>query len=311
LSDNLEEKFKNFLKLFWLRPENAILCTFMSKAIDDFEFKSPSLDLACGDGLFTFYHLGGRLSDDYDFFTHTKSEKFTHQTYTDIFDSITDDFKLNITSKPEIQIDYGTDWKQALLDKSKALGLYKNLVLHDNNNTPLPFQDNFFMSIFSDAVYWTKKDRVDAILGELHRVLHPEGKAALELLTPSHLEFLDQISEILGPQAVEILDRKRRFTMHGRHSYQEYVELIKKNGFKILDVKNTYPNKLLLDIWNVGLRPIQHLLIQMVNSIPSDKRKRIKDEWVDIFFELGKPLLKLSENYNIEDQPYPTFILGK
>ena len=311
MSDNLEEKFKNYLRLFWLRPENALLATFMSRALDDFEFKSPSLDLACGDGLFIFYHLGGRLSDDYDFFTHTKSEQFTHQTYTDIFDYITDDFKLNITAKPEIQIDYGTDWKQALLDKASKLGLYKNLVLHDNNNTPLPFQDNFFMSIFSDAVYWTKKDRVDAILGELHRVLHPEGKAALELLTPSHLEFLDQISEILDPQAVEILDRKRRFTMHGRHNYEEFRELIEQNGFKIEEVKNTYPNRILLDIWNIGLRPIQHLLIQMVDSLPLAKRQKIKNEWVDIFYQLVKPLLALPETYSIENQPYPTFILRK
>ena len=308
---NIEEKFRKYLELFWLRPENAMLCTFMSRAIDDFEFNSPSLDLACGDGLFTFYHLGGKLSDDYDFFSHTKSEKFTHQTYTEIYYSYVEDFKLKIEKGVDTQIDYGTDWKQALLDKSDQLNQYKNLILHDNNNTPLPFEDNFFKSIFSDAVYWTKHERVDPLLGELHRVLHPEGKIAIQLLTPTHLELLDQLSDILSPKAIDILDRKRRFTMHGRHTYHEYKELIEKNGFQILDVKNTFPHKIILDIWNVGMRPIQHLLIQMVDSLDPEKRKKIKHEWVDIFFELGKPLLKLGETYTIENQPYPTFILGK
>lgn len=311
MNSNLEQKFRNYLDLFWLRPENALLCTFMSKAIDDFKFDSPSLDLACGDGLFTFYHLGGKLSHDYDFFSKTKSEKFTHETYTDIYDSYENNFKLTIDKQSEIKIDYGTDWKQALLDKSKELNLYKNLILHDNNNTPLPFENNYFKSIFSDAVYWTKKERVDPLLSELHRVLHPNGTMALQLLTPTHLELLDQLSEILSPKAIEILDRKRRFTMHGRHTYSEYKELFEKNGFKILDVKNTFPHKIMLDIWNVGLRPIQHLLIQMVDSLSPEKRSKIKSEWVEIFFELGKPLLNLSETYSIENQPYPTFILGK
>lgn len=306
-----EEKFKNYLKLFWLRPENAILLTFLSNAIKNFEFKSPSLDLSCGDGLFMFYHLGGRLSDDDDFFSQTKSENFTHKTFTDIFDSYSNDFKLTIKEKPKIQIDYGTDWKQNLLDKARELSLHKNLILHDNNNTPLPFDDNYFMSIFSDAVYWIKKDKVDALLAELNRILHPNGKIALPMMTPSHHQTLEQLSKILSPEAIDILDRKRRVTLPGIYTYKEYEKLFEKNGFKILEVKNTYPNKILIDIWNIGLRPIQHLLIQMANSLSTEQRKRIKDEWVKIFFELGKPLLKLDETYKIENQPYPTFILKK
>lgn len=311
MKDNLEAKLKNYLKLFWLRPENALLATFMSKALDDLEFRSPSLDLSCGDGLTLFYHLGGRLDDDFDFFTQTKSDEFTHITYTDIFDSYQKNFKLKITKMPPIQIDYGTDWKQALLDKASKLGLYKNLVLHDNNNTPLPFQDDYFQTIFSDAVYWTKRERVKPLLSELHRILHPNGKAALLLLTPSHLETLEQLRKFLNQEAIDILDRKRRFTMHGIHNYEEFRELIEQNGFKIEEVKNTYPNRILLDIWNIGLRPIQHLLIQMVDSLPPAKRLKIKNEWVDIFYQLVKPLLTLPETYLIENQPYPIFILRK
>jgi len=54
-----EEKLKQYLNLFWLRPENGLLCTFKSEVMNDIGFESPSLDLSCGDGLFTFIHLGG------------------------------------------------------------------------------------------------------------------------------------------------------------------------------------------------------------------------------------------------------------
>jgi hypothetical protein len=49
----------------------------------------------------------------------------------------------------------------------------------------------------------------------------------------------------------------------------------------------------------------------MTDSMTLEKRLKVKNEWVDIFFKLGKPLLKLANSYDIENQPYPTFILEK
>jgi len=42
-----------------------------------------------------------------------------------------------------------------------------------------------------------------------------------------------------------------------------------------------------------------------------EKRKSIKEQWVKIFLELFKPLLKLNQSYTIENAPYLSFTLEK
>lgn len=308
---DLEEKLLSFLNLYWLRPENGLLSAFQSKVFEDIKFESPSIDISCGDGLFDFIHFGGKLDEDFDFFQKTKANQFSHSSFVDIFDSFDENYQVKISKMPNNKIDYGTDWKQSLLDKSEKLNFYKNLVLHDNNQTPLPFEDNFFKTIYSNAVYWTQKDKVKDLLSDIHRILHPNGKAILQVMTPSHLETLNTLSKFLSPQAVDILDRNRRSTMTIDWTTSDWKKLILDCGFKIEQIRNTYPNNIIMDIWNIGLRPIGHLLIQMSDSLPSERKHEIKKEWVEIFFELFKPLLDIEETYTDETQPYPCFILYK
>ena len=63
---SLETKLKNFLNLYWLRPENGLITPFKSEAFADLKFESPSLDLSCGDGLFMAIHLGAVFDDNFD-----------------------------------------------------------------------------------------------------------------------------------------------------------------------------------------------------------------------------------------------------
>ena len=308
---SIEEKLLSFLKLYWLRPENGLVSAFQSNIFEDIKFESPSIDISCGDGLFDFIHFGGQLDDDFDFFQKTKANEFKHSSFVDIFDSYDENYHVKITKKPTIQIDYGTDWKQALLNKAAKLDFYKNLILHDTNITPLPFSDNFFKTIYSNAVYWSKKERIKELLIDIHRILHPEGKAIIQVITPYHLETLNDLSKFLTPNAVEILDRKRRATMTIDWLTNDWQKLILDCGFTIEEIRNTYPDKIIMDIWNIGLRPIGHLLVQMSDSLPIEKRHKIKKEWVEIFYELFKPLLNMKETYSLEKQPYPCFILKK
>lgn len=298
-----------YLNLHWLRPEGGPLSALISKSFEDIEFKSPSIDLSCGDGNTMFIHLGGRFSPDFDEFTSTQASKFKHSSFIDIHDTIPENFSVKIAKKPFTTIDYGTDWKQNLLDKAAHLGLYKNLICHDNNKTPLPFEDNYFKTIYSNSVYWVNDPA--NLIKDIKRILHPEGIAILHLFTPYHFETLDEIEPFLSKEAVEILDRKRRETMPGRRTYKEWKEIIENCGFHIKEVRNVYPNKPLIDWWNMGFRAIAHLLIQMANSLPTDERNKIKKEWIEIFFTLFKPLLTFKEKYNIENSPYLCFILQK
>lgn len=308
MNKNYEEKLKKFLNLFWLRPENGLLLAFKSGIMEDLKFVSPSLDLSCGDGMFMFTHLGGTFSDQFDYFKSTSAEKFSHNSPIDIFDAFDPNYMPEIISRPTIKIDYGTDWKQTLLNKAAKLDLYENLILHDNNKK-LPFEDNYFKTIYSNSIYWVAS--VDFLISDLHRVLHPKGQLILQIMTPYHHEILDKLDNIFSKEAIDILDRKRRDSYLGLKDYDEWVKLFTKAGFKIKETRNVYPNEFILNLWNIGLRPIGHLLIQMSDALTQEKRLTIKKEWVEIFYKLFKPLLRLPETYKLEKSPYLLFILEK
>ena len=134
---------------------------------------------------------------------------------------------------------------------------------------------------------------------------------SLEVLTPNRYEILNQLEKFLSPTAIEILDRKRRENTPGLKELSEWKEIMEKAGFEIVEIKSVYPHKMLMDIWNIGLRPISHLLIQMSDSLEIEKRHKIKQEWVEIFYQLFKPLLTIKESYTLENAPYLSFLLKK
>ncbi len=303
------DKLRSFLNLYWLRPENGLLATFKSEAFADIPFVSPSLDISCGDGIFMFIHLGGSFHEDFDTFFATRASEFKHDQFVDIYDSYRQDYHPKIITPPQTKIDQGTDWKQALLDRAKVLGLYGGLQVHDNNITPLPFADESFQTIYSNSVYWVKD--VMALLKDIHRMLKPGGRAVLEVLSPYILEPLDRFEKILGPKATAILNRQRRETMPGGHTYDQWREIFEKAGFNIESARNTIPNTFLVEMWNVGLRPISHLLIQMVDKLDPDERRAIKQEWVEILMELCLPLLDIPVDIEMEKAPYMMFSLVK
>ena len=306
---SLENRLKNYLNLYWLRPENALLCAFKSKVFEDLKFESPSLDLSCGDGLFMAIHNGGIFENDFDYFKSTKASNFNHSKFVDIYDHYEKNYEVKFVKEHKSKIDYGCDWKQTLLDKSSKLNLYDNLVLHDNNKTPLPFEDNFFKTIYSNAVYWVEKPEV--LINDLFRITKPSGTVGLELMTPSLLETLDKLEPFMSPDSIEILNRQRRETMIGAKSFEEWNNIISSTDFIVKDVRIVYPHHMLIDIWNIGLRPVSHLLIQMSDSLSKEKREKIKDEWVEIFYRLFKPLLYLPETYELKDSPYLYYVLEK
>jgi len=307
--DTQEEKLKQFLELFWLRPENGLLCTFKSEAFKHLSFESPSLDISCGDGLFMYIHQGGSFEKDFDYFRSTNSKNFKHSSFVDIYDHFEEGYEVKTVNEPKTQIDYGIDWKKSLINKAEKLNLYKNLIVHDNNNLPLPFDDNFFQTIYSNSIYWVKN--VDELIHDIYRILKPGGVAVLEVATPNFHQTLNDLEAILSKEAIELLDRNRRDTNPSLYFYNDWKQKIESTGFKIENVTSAYPNRILIDIWNIGLRPISHLLVQMAQNLNDEDLVKIKMEWVDIFYKLFKPLLNIESSHDIEDAAYLSFTIRK
>ena len=80
MSEELESKLRNFLNLYWLRPENGLINPFKSLAFENLKIESPSLDLSCGDGMFMAIHLGATFDTDFDYFKSTKASEFSHSS---------------------------------------------------------------------------------------------------------------------------------------------------------------------------------------------------------------------------------------
>lgn len=64
----MKEMLRKFLNAYWLRPETAMWRTLDVESMKNFDFISPSLDLGCGDGTFSFLRGGGEFLDNFDVF---------------------------------------------------------------------------------------------------------------------------------------------------------------------------------------------------------------------------------------------------
>jgi hypothetical protein len=67
-NERTKEVLESFLNVFWLRPETALWRTIDVLAMDSFAFDSPSLDLGCGDAIFSFIRAGGEFEPTFDIF---------------------------------------------------------------------------------------------------------------------------------------------------------------------------------------------------------------------------------------------------
>ena len=62
---------RNFMNAYWLRPETALWRSIDVEVMKNFEFESPSLDMGCGDGMFSFLRAGGSFDLNFDVFRST------------------------------------------------------------------------------------------------------------------------------------------------------------------------------------------------------------------------------------------------
>src|SRR5207302_1811207 len=66
------------------------------------------------------------------------------------------------------------------------------------------------------------------------------------------------------------------------YSRPQWETLFRKSGFRVLSHK-AYLSNPVMEIWNIGLRPISHLLIAMASHLRAVDRNAAKREWIKIF----------------------------
>lgn len=182
---NSNNFLKSHLNVNWLRPESALWDAIASTVISRYEITLPSLDLGCGNGIFSFITAGGDISIDYDWYVNVDTKGFWENR--DIYDVC----KINrlekyIAEKPTYNFTYGLDHKPNLLKQAESLDFYENLIEHDANRE-LPFEEGKFKTIFSNILYWL--DDVPKVLKEIYRILDKDGITILCIPNTKFFEY--------------------------------------------------------------------------------------------------------------------------
>jgi SAM-dependent methyltransferase len=303
---------RELLNAYWLRPETALWRSLDIHAMRAFSFRSPSLDLGCGDGLFSFIRAGGRLDSSFDAFQSVASmERFFKNA--DVYDSAAA-VSPKVAGRPSYRIDVGFDHKPNLLAKAAGLGFYRSLK-HGDANKRLPFADASFKTVFSNIVYWL--DEPDRVFAEINRILRPGGRCCLML--PN--ETLPQFSFYQRYYAstkdrrfkfLELLDRGRLSdNIKQAKSEAQWRKIIARAGLTVIS-RSGHLSKTTVEMWDIGLRPLFPVLHKMAFGLSRGNRAVIKKEWVDTFENFLAPMAALDADLNRGHAPaFHRFILGK
>ncbi|MFQ5491886.1 MAG: class I SAM-dependent methyltransferase, partial [Phycisphaerae bacterium] len=168
------------------------------------------------------------------------------------------------------------------------LGLYQELVVHDNNE-PLPFPDAAFETVYCNAIYWVAN--IDGFLSEIQRITATGGRVLLEVKLDSVLHYtLEGFGSALGDRFLDIIGRGRAQTWPSMGDRSTWEARFARAGLNI-EKATPFVTRTHAHIWDVGLRPIAPMLIELANSVTTPTRDRVKRRWVDLFCELAQPFL--------------------
>jgi SAM-dependent methyltransferase len=263
--------------------------TLRSLTLTRCAIRSPSFDVACGDGVFSFLHAGGAFDDAFDVFGAVGHLGRVTEQHADMFDAASDRFDPIIARPPDQQIDLGTDLKPELLRKADKLGLYRRLVEHDGN-APLPLSDEAFATVYCNSAYWIRA--IDLFLRELRRVTRADGCIILHVKLASMRDYtLEAFGRQLGERFLRIIDRGRRECWPTVGTRRQWEERFGRAGLAIVEA-TPFATRTHAQIWDVGLRPIAPMLVRMADALSPDTRLAVKRDWVGLFLDLLEPLCR-------------------
>lgn len=281
------DTLRRFLEAYWLRPENALWMTLRSDCLYTAPHKHPSIDLGCGDGVFSFLHMGGEFDPAFDVFTVVDHLSRVKSEHADMFDAASEHYRPNVLTRPDDRFDVGADFKASMLQRASALGFYGRLVEQDNNQ-PLVFENASFATVYCNAAYWTRN--IDGFLKELVRITRADGRVILQVKLSSMKRYtLAPFRQALGDAFLDIIDRGRMDCWPSLADRATWESRFARAGLTI-ESATPFVTRTHSHFWDIGLRPIAPHLVRMANGLNSATRADIKRDWVDLFCELLSPL---------------------
>ncbi|MFH1318654.1 MAG: methyltransferase domain-containing protein [Candidatus Omnitrophota bacterium] len=298
----IRDIFQRLLVALWLRPERALWEAHQLYIVKKFlgEFSQPSLEYGCTDGALTLVMLDGEFDFNFDNYQDVAWDKDSHlnhdmlnSDYFDSFDSTKNKGK-TVAKAARGYFDYGVSWKQTHIQKSQQLDVYKNLECV-NLGAPLDqFADNFFATIFAPNLFWIQADKLERSLGELARVLKPNGR--IITIFPDQIQknyifynFHNQDNE----KWLRDLDRGMHLNLT-RHacSLEQWQETFKRNKLVITKHDKFIPS-LVSQVYQLGLRPMFPVFMNMYGKLKRCGQQDwmdVKRHWIDTSYHFLGPL---------------------
>jgi SAM-dependent methyltransferase len=232
----------------------------------------------------------------------------------DVFDAFDNRVSPAVTHVPRYRINCGFDHKANLLNKAGQLGLYDSLTQGDANQK-LPFPDESFNSVFSNIVYWL--DEPQAVLKEIGRILRPGGQVCLMLPNQTFPEysFYNQLYIKTGDKKWAFLEKldRGRFSDNIRQSRSRsaWEAMFNLAGLRVA-MHKSHLSKVVVQTWDIGLRPMFPVLHRMAGAISSDQLPEIKREWITTLRQFLEPLADMDDDLSKGTEPaFHCYILEK
>jgi len=295
---------QQLLSIHWLRPETALWRTFDCLLMHPFSLGKNAADLGCGDGTLSYVMAGGRMPA-YDAYAEM-SLVTDYREGADIYNATVreDDVLAIDSSSLRFVYSYGIDHKEGLISKVRRFKtFYKKTLTHDLNK-PLPLDEGELTAAFSNVLYWLED--LDAVLANWSRILTPSGK--LYLFVPNRNFKEKAWLYYLAPH----INRKRYYNFFNRgynslikHCYtsRDWELLFSQNNFSIVRHEK-YLTDPIMEIWNIGTRPIAPLLINMASHLSPEKKEDMRREWIDYFMSFFMPIIEGELGANPGDDAY-------
>lgn len=281
-----EVLLRRFIEMYWLRPENGLWMTLRSLTLRDVEFAHPSIDISCGDGVFSFLHMDGEFDPAFDVFASVAHLDRVRTKHADMFDAASEGYRPKIQKRPIGRIDVGADFKASMLGKAVALDFYGRLVEQDNND-PLKFETGSFATVYCNAAYWVKN--IDAFLAELTRIVRPDGRVVLQVKLDLMKQYtLSKFENTLGAKFLDLIDRGRMECWPSLTDRKNWEKRFAHAGMTICSA-TPFVTRTHSHMWDIGLRPLAPQLVRMANALTPQTRAEIKRDWVDLFCDLLAP----------------------
>ena len=278
------------LPIFWLRPETALWRSIDCMLMDKEQPKGRGVDFGCGDGMLSYIMAGGKVAD-YDVFANV-SGLSSFAGGADIYNS-------RVRVKPVVDssaLRYvyacGVDHKPGLIEKAGQCGRFYGELLVRDLNKPLAFGGPGFDWGFSNILYWLN-DAAGA-LGGWGRAIRKGGR--LYLFVPNeHFKnkaWLYYKAPHRGRKSyLNFFDRGYNPLVRHYYSGAKWEALFKKSGFGVVSHKPCLSDPV-MDVWNIGTRPVSHLLIGMANRLRKSDRTAAKREWTEFFRKFFEPIIE-------------------